>query len=71
MRIDNVIIEESFRSGYTALAKRKRRAEKSNSQSIRKKKARFNFDFRACLGDDVTQNASARHCARETQLFLA
>ena len=36
-----------------------------------RKKARFNFDFSACLGDDVTQNVSARHCARETQLFLA
>ena len=51
--------------------KRKRRAEKSNIQSIRKEKARFNFDFSACLGDDVTQNVSARHCARETQQFLA
>ena len=37
----------------------------------RRKKARFNFDFSACLGDDVTQDVSARDCARETQLFLA
>ena len=36
-----------------------------------RKKTRFNFDFSAYLGDDVTQNLSARHCARETQLFLA
>ena len=36
-----------------------------------RKKGRFNFDFSACLGDDVMQNGSARHCARETQLFLA
>ena len=41
----------------------------SMGQSITKKKARFNFDFSACLGDDVTQNVSARHCARETQLL--
>ena len=27
----------------------------------------FNYDFRLCLGDDVTQNVCS---ARETQLFL-
>ena len=45
--------------------------EKLRSRTATKKKARFNFDFSACLGDDVTQNVSARHCARETQQFLA
>ena len=36
-----------------------------------RKKARFNFDFSACRGDDVAQIVSARHCARETQQFVA
>ena len=34
-----------------------------------RKNTRFNFDFSACLGDDVTQIVSARHCARERSSF--
>ena len=49
-----------------AKPKSKRRAEKSNSQSIRKKKI-TNFDLSSCLEDGITQLSSAR----ETQLFLA
>ena len=37
-----------------AKVKRKRRAEKSNSQSIRKKNKDFIFYLSSCFGDDVT-----------------
>ena len=50
-------------------AKEELRSQKAKVSG--RKKARFNFDFSACLGDDVTQIVSARHCARERQLFLA
>ena len=38
--------------------KSKRRADKSNSQSTRKKKILKNFDFSSCHGDDVTQRVT-------------
>ena len=38
--------------------KSKRRADKSNSQSIRKKKILKNFDFSSCRDDDVTRRVT-------------